>query len=283
MAAPRKTRRDDAQAPLAERMLRHRILTREEERALLTAAANGDRAARDELLTSNLRFVASFARKFGPRCGVEADDAFQEAAIGELRAIDRFKVATGNRLSTYASWWVRQAVQRLGQDTARTIRLPVPILEGIRAIEAAKAEAEAAGADIDVTGIAKATGFSEDEVDRLLAAAATTTTSLDAPVGDDAGRTLGEMLGDPATGAAATDDDVAGQERRFALAEAMAALSATEAAVIRCRYELDLTLDATAKAVTAHTGGRRLSREGIRQIEVKALAKLRAALDADPR
>lgn len=282
MAAPRKTRRDVADAPLAERMLRHKILTREEERALLVAAGNGDRTARDALVESNLRFVASFARKYGPRCGLEADDAFQEGAIGQIKAIGRFKVETGNRLSTYASWWVRQGVQRAGQDTARTIRLPVPVLEGIRVIMAAKADAEAVGVDLDPAAIAEATGYTTDEVARLLAAAATTVASLDAPISDD-GRTLAEMCGDPSTGAEAADANVADQERRFAIGEALRTLTPTEAAVIECRFERDLTLDQTAAAVIGLTGGRRVSRERIRQIEMKALNKMRAALDADPR
>lgn len=282
MAAPRKTRRDVADAPLAERMLRHKILTREEERALLVAAGNGDRKARDTLVESNLRFVASFAWKYGPRCGLETDDAFQEAVIGELKAISRFKVATGNRLSTYASWWVRQGVQRAGHDTARAIRLPVPVLEGIRVIMAAKADAEAVGADLDAEGLAEATGYTPDDVARLLAAAATTVASLDAPVTED-GRTLAEMCGDPSTGTEAADANVADQERRFAIGEALQTLTPTEAAVIGCRYERDLTLDQTAAAVVHLTGGRRVSRERIRQIEMKALEKMRMALDADPR
>jgi DNA-directed RNA polymerase sigma subunit (sigma70/sigma32) len=91
------------------------------------------------------------------------------------------------------------------------------------------------------------------------------------------------MCGDPSTGVEAADTNVADHEQRFAVAEAMHALTPTEAAVINCRFERDLTLDQTAAAVIALTGGRRVSRERIRQIEMKALAKLRGALDADPR
>ncbi|HSD12155.1 MAG TPA: sigma-70 family RNA polymerase sigma factor [Patescibacteria group bacterium] len=273
-----KSRTDPGGAPLSDRMLRHPILSRDEERGLLVRAASGDAEARDALVAANMRFILSFAKRHGPRNGLEVEDALQEGAIGELKAVGKFDVGKGYRLSTYASWWVRQAIQRAGQETGRTIRLTAPMLANIRILERACAEAEAAGIVPTEADLMAATGFDEEELRSVAEAAAISTVSLDAPITEN-GHTLADVCGDPATGPASTFEHVERQERSLAVREALACLTPLERAVVRSRYEDDLTLEETAAKVAPMCEDRRtLSRERIRQIQKHALLKLRAAM-----
>lgn len=279
MAKLRRITADGSDEPLSGRMLRHPILTREEERDLLTRSAAGDAGARDALVASNMRFILTFARRYGPAHGMELDDAMQEGAIGEFKAIGRFDVATGFRLSTYASWWVRQAIQRAGQETGRTIRLPAPILAAVRLLETARNEAEAAGIAPTDADLMAATGFDEEEFRVIAAAAAIATVSMDAPITEDGG-TLADVCGDPSTGPATTFEHIERQEREVAVREALETLTPVERAVIRARFEDERTLEETAALVAPLcTGGRTVSRERIRQIQLRAIRKLREAMD----
>lgn len=279
MAKLRRAVPDGDESTFSGRMLRHPILTRDEEHDLLRRSAAGDAGARDALVASNMRFILTFARRYGLVNGMELEDALQEGAIGECKAIGRFDVATGNRLSTYASWWVRQAIQRAGQDTGRTVRLPAPILARVRLLEKARREAEAAGIEPTDADLMAATGFDADEFRVIAAAAAIATVSMDAPITEDGG-TLADVCGDPATGPASTFEHIERQEREIAVREAVDALTPIERAVIRARFEDDLTLEETAVAVAGLcTGGRTVSRERIRQIQVRAIRKLRDAMD----
>ncbi|MEY4744250.1 MAG: hypothetical protein RL272_195 [Candidatus Parcubacteria bacterium] len=263
---------------LSQQMLRHRILSRDEERALLRRSARGDSAATAALVRSNLRFILSFARRLGPRNGMEPDDAFQEGAIGQLKAIGKFDLGTGFRLSTYASWWVRQAIQRAGQETGRTVKIPAPTLARIRLLERTRGEAEAAGAVLTDAELMAATGLDEAGLKAIAEAAAISTVSLDAPISDGGG-TLADVCGDPATGPASVFEYVEGQERSLAVREAVATLTPIEQAVISARYEDDLTLEETAAKIAPLTeGGRVLSRERVRQIQQHAIRKLRTAM-----
>ncbi len=279
MAKLRRAVPDGDEGTLSGRMLRHPILTRDQEHDLLVRQAAGDAGARDELVASNLRFILTFARRYGLANGMEIEDALQEGAIGEIKAIGKFDVATGNRLSTYASWWVRQAIQRAGQETGRTVRLPAPILSRVRLLERARREAEAAGIEPTDADLMAATGFDADEFRVIAAAAAIATVSMDAPITEDGG-TLADVCGDPATGPASTFEHIERQEREVAVREALATLSPVERAVIKSRFEDELTLEETAVIVAPLcAGGRTVSRERIRQIQLNAIRKLKAAMD----
>lgn len=278
MAKARKPPQVQAE-PLATRMLRHPLLSRDEERALLRKAAAGDVAARDRLVTSNARFIATMAHRYGPRSGIETEDAFQEGVIGEMKAVGKFDVATGNRLSTYATWWVRQAIQRAGQETARTIRLPAPMLALVRSLGRTRDAIEASGAEATDAALMEAMGLDAEQFKVVSEAARLMTVSLDAPVSDDGNATLADYCGDPSTGPEPVHDHVERQERRLALEQAVRRLSEVERAVLRSRFEGGLTLEETADEIAPLThDGRVLSHERVRQIQADAIRKLRRAM-----
>lgn len=277
MAKPRRIASLGDAGSFTQRMLRHAVLGRTEEHDLLRRSASGDDDARDALVAANMRFILTFARRFGPVNGLEIEDALQEGAIGEIRAIGKFRTATGNRLSTYASWWVRQAIQRAGQETGRTVKLTAPMLACIRRLERAKSVLEASGIAPTEADLMAETGFDEEQLHVVTAAARTGTVSMDAPITED-GRTLADFCGDPSTGPASTFEHVERQEWALALREAFTVLSPVERAVLKARFEDDLTLKETAKVVAAVTGDRTLSRERIRQIQQGAILKLRGAM-----
>ena len=279
MAKTPRSPRDEPDASLSVRMLRHPILSRDEENALLRKAASGDVDARDTLVVSNLRFVTSVARRYGPASGIEPDDAFQEGVIGELKAIGKFDVKTGNRLSTYASWWVRQSIQRSGQETARTIRLPAPMLGLVRTLTRARDAIEAAGERATDEALMAATGFDPERLRTVAEVAALVTVSLDAPVSEDGVTTLADFCGDVSAGPEPFHDHVERQERHLELGQALDRLTEIERAVLEARYDGDLTLEATAaKIAPLCTDGRVLSRERIRQIQADAIKKLRETM-----
>ncbi len=226
-----------------------------------------------------MRFILTFAKRHGPRNGLEIEDALQEGAIGELKAVGKFDVRTGNRLSTYASWGgVRQAIQRAGQETGRTTRLTAPMLANLRHLERACAEAEAADIVPTDADLMAATGFNAAELRATADAAAISASSLDAPI-DETGRTLFDVCGDPATGPASTFDHIERQGRELAMREALGTLTAVERAVIRARFEDELTLEETATHIAPLCEGRRArSRERIRRIQLQAIGKLRDAM-----
>lgn len=264
-----------------QRALKHGINTREEEgrlaRLVHRRGAKG-RDARDALVSSNLRFILHQALRHSRFNGVELDDAFQEAALGHLEAIGRYKVETGNRLSTYSSWWIRHAVMRYGQDHGRDVRVPVNTLEKARKIaRIAQAFERKHGRLPDDAELMELTGLSRKRLDQVRIAMMEAS-SLDEvhQDGEGQGRTLQDLIPDRNPGA---DEKVSRETENAALDAAMTSLTPFEAAVLRCRFYEDKTLVETAEALADKTRhGRELSRERIRQVEAVALAKLRAAL-----
>lgn len=287
-----------------QQALKHGINTREEERRLARRAARMPKKpavgrkrreeqrrrhrsafdARDALVTTNLRFILQQALHHARFGAVEADDAFQEAALGHLEAIGRFKTSAGTRLSTYSSWWIRHAVMRYGQDHGRNVRVPVNTLEKARKI-AKKAQAfeRKHGRLPDDDELSALTGIPRARIDQVRIAVMDAV-SLDEVHRDDdgVGRTLKDLVPDKGPGPeAALERDTA----IAAVGRALAVLEPFEAAIIRCRFYENKTLVETAAALADQTRhGRELSRERIRQVEAAALRKLRAALaELDPR
>jgi RNA polymerase primary sigma factor len=272
----REETRDTSRANLAvylREIGRIPLLTREQEMELAARVRAGDDKAKERMVEANLRLVVQLARRYINR-GLPLPDLIEEGNLGLLRAVDKFEPDRGTRFSTYATWWIRQAVTRALANQARTIRLPVHVemLLG-RYKKEHQRLTQTLGRAPTATELAKAMGTSEEQIDeleelRLLPV------SLDAPVGRDT-RPLGETIKDDAADPAATLTHLF--RERADLAAVLDDLAPNERTVLRRRFGLD-----GAEPETLETIGKALdySRERIRQIEAAGLRKLRALLGA---
>jgi RNA polymerase primary sigma factor len=226
----------DALAQFLDEAGRHPLLTADEELELAKRIERGDLAAKERLITSNLRLVVSIARKYQGVTDLCLIDTIQEGMLGLIRAAEKFDWRKGFRFSTYATLWIRQAIGRALDQHGRTIRLPVHLVQRERRIARAERELAAElGRDATLEEIAAAVDVTPRQVEELREAARRVT-SLERPVGDDEGAQLGELL--PAADAL-PEEEVEVALREQVVREVIGHLPDRERTVIKLRYGLD--------------------------------------------
>src|SRR5579875_171562 len=245
------------------------LLTAEQELALGERIARGDLRARQKLIEANLRLVVSVAKRYAGQ-GLSMQDMIQEGNIGLMRAAQKFDYRRCLRFSTYATWWIRQAITRAIAEHSRTIHIPVHVVEVIYRIKrVARRIYQEQGMEALPEQIAAELGLSKEKVLELLSVAEQPM-SLDAPVADDELYLIADTLEDSSM--TPPIDQAAQRVRREYIQKAMMILNERERDVLELRYGL---VDGCAMTLDEVSARYRLTRERIRQIEVKALRKLR--------
>ncbi|HEX9990788.1 MAG TPA: sigma-70 family RNA polymerase sigma factor [Chloroflexia bacterium] len=255
-----------------ERMMDVPGLSREEIAKLRADEARG-RSSRRRLIEANLRLVVSVARKYAGR-GISLLDLIQEGNFGLLRAVDRFDYRKGHRFSTYATWWIRQAITRAIADQSRTIRLPVHMVEAVgRLTQVSHRLQQRLGREPLADEIAAEMNITPDKV-RQIVGAAQQTVSLEMPIGEEEDASLGDIIEDRNTIAPA--EAASQQILKEEVLNMLDGLTARERRVIELRYGLEDGYNRTLAELGDELG---VSRERVRQIEAEALTKLRASQD----
>jgi RNA polymerase primary sigma factor len=246
------------------------LLTREEERELARRKDEGDEEAKRRLIESNLRLVMAITRNY-TKANVPLLDLIQEGNLGLIRAVEKFDYRLGYKLSTYATWWIRQAITRALADQGRTIRLPVHVADQVRRLLRARRQlAQKLNREPSLAELARETQQSEERVRELLELVENPV-SLETPVGD--GESMyGDLIED--VHALAPHEQSAEQARGRELAGALDQLNPRMRRVLSLRFGLDGESPQTLEEVGSQLG---ITRERVRQLETRALRELRLA------
>ena len=249
-------------------------MTRAKKRDVKILAKEG-KAARAHLLEANLRLVVSLAKRYTNR-GMPLLDLIQEGNLGLIRAMEKFDYTKGFKFSTYATWWIRQAITRGMADQSRTIRLPVHLVEQVNKISRIKRELyQQLGREATNEELAEESGIPEAKIEMLLRQSRDPV-SLDMPVGTDEEAPLGDFIED--SEATDAEEAVVASLRHHDVRKVLSTLEIREQEVIKLRYGLDDGLPRTLDQIGRHFG---LSRERVRQIEREVMSKLREGDRAD--
>ena len=268
--APQEARTEDPLRLYVRQIGGGALLTREEERELARRKDEGDEEAKRRLIESNLRLVMAITRNY-TKANVPLLDLIQEGNLGLIRAVEKFDYRLGYKLSTYATWWIRQAITRALADQGRTIRLPVHVADQVRRLLRARRQlAQKLNHEPSLAELARETQQSEERVRELLELVENPV-SLETPVGD--GESLyGDLIED--VNALAPHEQSAEQARGRELTRALEQLNPRMRRVLSLRFGLDGETPQTLEEVGTQLG---ITRERVRQLETRALRELRLA------